>query len=308
MTNNKFDNYGWQEVKYRRNARYNNNLNINENKDRYQVNNKNREIPLTNRFSGIPYFYTNSSEYDDNNDIPEIVPQKNNKGITANKDTQANTNRIFVNKNPERNTLGLPLRNVAEPIGNSYDRYKNGSRKIAILSASISKPIDMIKFNNAIVNGSAIKRSFGGATASMLNYYSHEIINEYKPDTVIIMAGTNNFSKKRHQSAQQIAEEIMQIVETFQRNGIKNILISSIPCRPRFQNKVDIVNDLLQHYAGIYKYEYIDNGCINEKHLLNEGRKDNVHLNKEGINILSNNFITHLNKPSATLPFESIWD
>ena len=166
----------------------------------------------------------------------------------------------------------------------------------------------MIEFNDAIINGNAVKRAFGGATASMLNYYSHELINEYKPNTVIIMAGTNNLSKRRYQMAEEIADEVMQIVKTFRNAGVKKIFVSSVTCRPRYQNKVNKLNELLQHYAGVYGFDYIDNACIVEKHLVKDRRNDSVHLNREGIRILTNNFLAYLNSPPTTLPFASIWN
>ena len=51
-------------------------------------------------------------------------------------------------------------------------------------------------FNNAVENGDAVKRVYGGATASCLNYYAKAIIEDDIPDTIIICAGTNNFTKK----------------------------------------------------------------------------------------------------------------
>ena len=68
--------------------------------------------------------------------------------------------------------------------------------KIAIISDSITKPIGMRRFNKLIVNGDAVKRAHGGATASRLNNISHDIMIEDKPNIVIICAGTNNFTKK----------------------------------------------------------------------------------------------------------------
>ena len=95
--------------------------------------------------------------------------------------------RIYVSEYPERNTIKMPLKNVAKSI--------NKEKKIAIVSASITKPINMNKLNESIVNGYAVKRAFGGATASQLNYYIHATLNEDKPGTVIIDAGTNNLTK-----------------------------------------------------------------------------------------------------------------
>ena len=161
----------------------------------------------------------------------------------------------------------MPLKNVAKSI--------NREKKIAIVSASITKAINMNKLNESIGNGYAVKRAFGGATASRLNYYIHATLNEGKPDTVIIDAGTNNLTKK-NQTAEEITTEIIEIVMTCKSRGVNTIFVSSITCRPLHQIKTNQINEVLKHHAEIYDYEFIDNSCIRNEHL----RKDGVHLNK----------------------------
>ena len=160
----------------------------------------------------------------------------------------------------------------------------------------------MREFNDIVVNGDAIKRAYGGAIAARLNYYAKAIIEDDKPDRIIICAGTNNFTKTM-QSAEEITEEIMDIVNTCRSNCIKQIFVSSITCRPNHQTKVDKVNNLLKYYAGIYKFIYIDNSCIKSEHI----NRDGVHLSKEGVQLLSNNYLAHINSHSLS-PFKSIWD
>ena len=91
----------------------------------------------------------------------------------------------------------------------------------------------------------------------------HPSLNEDKPDTVIISAGTSNFTKKRNQT--------IDIVQTCHKGGVKQVFVSSITCRRYFHEKVNKLNELLQHYAGTYNYEFIDNSCIKEKHLRGDG-------------------------------------
>ena len=91
-------------------------------------------------------------------------------------------------------------------------------------------------------------------------------------------------------------------MKTCKSRGVNTIFVSSITCRPLHQIKINQINEVLKHHAGIYDYEFVDNSCIRNEHL----RKDGVHLNKEGINILANKFLHHLNRPSV--PFYSIWN
>ena len=123
------------------------------------------------------------------------------------------------------------------------------------------------------------------------------------PDTVIINGGTNNLTKT-NQSAEEITEEILDIVDICRKHGVKNILVSSITCRPEFQWKIDDINKLLQDNSVRYSYVFINNGNINENHL----KRDQLHLNHHGTILLTNNFLFHLNRPCVTYPFASIWD
>ena len=161
----------------------------------------------------------------------------------------------------------------------------------------------MNKFNNDVINGNAIKRAYGGATTSRLKYYAKAVTDLDQPDTIIINAGTNNFTKTQ-QTIEDIASEILDIVDISRKGGVQNIFVSSITCRPLYQAKIDGLNRLLKDYAAYYNYTYIDNSRIQESHV----RKDGVHLNQEGISILANNFLYYLNRPYKSFAFTSIWD
>ena len=120
--------------------------------------------------------------------------------------------------------------------------------------------------------------------------------------TIIICAGTNNLTKKK-QSVQDTSKEIIDIAETCRRGGVQTIFISSLTCRPSYQREINEINNLLKYYADIYNFTFIDNGRIQKGHLWKEG----VHLNYEGISILTNNYIAHLNRPSLAR-FHNKWD
>ena len=144
-----------------------------------------------------------------------IIRSKRKKDI----DMVQNVNQIYASNYPERNTLALhkmgklPSYNANQPI------KSRKRKKIAIISDSTTKPIE---FNDSVVNGDAIKRAYGGATAARLKYYAKSIIEDDKPDRIIICAGTNNFTKTI-QSAEEITEEIMDIVNTCRSNCIERI-------------------------------------------------------------------------------------
>ena len=79
-----------------------------------------------------------------------------------------------------------------------------------------------------MVNAHIVKRAHCGATASQLSYYAHATLNEDKPDTIIVSAGTNNLSKRWWQTEEDIVSEVLDIVHTWRRNHVRNICVSSI--------------------------------------------------------------------------------
>ena len=80
------------------------------------------------------------------------------------------------------------------------------------------------------------------------------------------------------------------MVRLCRKNGINNVFISSLVCRPTYQNTIDEVIRILKLNAETHRYIFIDNFNITNKHLY----KDGTHLNKTGLNILANNFLRHL--------------
>ena len=116
----------------------------------------------------------------------------------------------------------LPLNKMGKQASSHEQQLHKSTKrkKIAIISNSMTKPIDMREFNYIVENGDAIKRVYGGAMASRLNYYAKAIIKDDEPDMIIICVGTNNFTKKM-QSAEETTEEIMDIVNTCRSNGIE---------------------------------------------------------------------------------------
>ena len=130
---------------------------------------------------------------------------------TFNKNILKAVSSVYVNNFPEKNIL--PLNNYNQC--NKYEE-KNG-RKIAIVTDSITKPIDMIELNHCLVNGHIVKRAHGGATASQLSYYAHATLNENTPDTIILSAGINNLSKRWWQTEEGIVSEVLGIVHTCRR-------------------------------------------------------------------------------------------
>ena len=106
--------------------------------------------------------------------------------------------------------------------------------------------------------------------------------------------GTKNITKKRTQVAKDIVREILVIVHKCHNNGVNNVLVSGLICRPQYQKMIDEINAILRTNAGLHNYEYITNSNIETCHLWS----DKVHLNKEGTSLLTNHFLNSLNNIS----------
>ena len=153
------------------------------------------------------------------------------------------------------------------------------------------KRIDRREFNQYLRTGTAIKRSYPGATASQLKYYIDEVLNEENIDQIIINIGTNNLSKKQ-QPEEETVKEIIEIVTKCRHNyGINKIFVSGLTYRPRYSKQVNKINTLLRQNAVSHDYKFIGNSNISEKHLW----KDQLHLNDQG----TINFLDSLNRLSG---------
>ena len=148
----------------------------------------------------------------------------------------------------------------------------------------------MQEFNRYLEKGTAIKRSFPGATASRLKYYIEKVPNEENIDRIIINLGTNNLSKK--QSEEEILDEIIKIVSKCHTHGVNEIYVSGLTYRPTYQEQINKINKLLRLNSNHQNFKFIDNSDILERHLW----KDRLHLNDQGTIILARNILDALNK------------
>ena len=199
-------------------------------------------ISISNRFNGIQD--ETDITFDDYHE--EIIPSSVKISSIIQK---RNENRIYVNQNPERNYTKMPVNLITSAM------------KIAIVSSSITKPFDMVEFNELLLNGSAVKRAFGDATASRLNHFMHTTLAEDRPETVIINVGTNSMTKKR-KTAKETASEIIEIVKICKNKDVSKVYVSSTTYRPLHQDKTHHINELLKQNATRYNYSFIDNTDI----------------------------------------------
>ena len=146
----------------------------------------------------------------------------------------------------------------------------------------------MNEFNSYIKVGSASIKVFPGATAKELLHYCVPSLDNLKPEVCILNIGTNSVNKA---DTSTITKDIGNIVKRCHEYGVNKVYVSTVICRPQFQNKVDQLNTSLRAAQVESDYELIENGNIIPYHLW----RDRLHLNNNGIIILARNFLRCIN-------------
>ena len=99
--------------------------------------------------------------------------------------------------------------------------------------------------------------------------------------------GTNSISKN---SPSEIVADIMEIVDISHKHGAKDVYISAITYRPRFEDEIINTNWMVKA-----REIYIEVLFLLRIIILRHIWKDRVHLNDQGTTMLMNNFISAVN-------------
>ena len=129
---------------------------------------------------------------------------------------------------------------------------------------------------------------FNGATVKdMISYCQPSV--ERKPDKIILHAGTNDLSNKEL-SEVKIAESIVQLAKSIEEKGAKVIVSSLIARGDYLETKRKKVNLILADtdMCRDKKFRFVDHPNIEPLQRLNRSK---LHLNREGDNILAENFL-----------------
>ena len=159
---------------------------------------------------------------------------------------------------------------------------------ISIVGDSMLRNVRKQAFNREIRQFSSYVKTFPGATVEHMKSYLEPTIS-MQPDGIIILCGTNNLRKEApHETANKI---IKLAVETKRR--VKNAAVSAIIRRADSEElewKRKQVNKLVEQGLKTSEISFIKHDNIQNGHLDNWG----LHLNTNGSNILTGNFIDFL--------------
>ena len=96
-----------------------------------------------------------------------------------------------------------------------------------MLGTSMEKGIRRNEFNSSLKKGNTRFRSFIRATIKQMETYVEPIIQDDTPDVAILHTGCNDISNK-NMSANDIAEDIINIGRYYKEHNVNNTTISSL--------------------------------------------------------------------------------
>ena len=111
-----------------------------------------------------------------------------------------------------------------------------------------------------------------------------ENIISLKPKAVYLMIGINDFHRGAH--PQQVANNIKQIHNKLEKEGIDVLLQKTIQCQKNKCSYIKEVNELNKIISSIHGYNVIDLGELNSTNGLNSSLTyDGIHLNLNGYKV-----------------------
>ena len=181
----------------------------------------------------------------------------------------------------ENKMLGLPTKGEIRVVfmGNS------------ITQSWLDHSPEFFKKNNYINRGIS-----GQTTPQMLLRFRADVI-DLQPKAVVILAGTNDIAGNTGpMTLEQIAGNMISMVELAKANNIKVVLCSVLPAhdyvwRPGLQpdKKIPELNGMLKAYAKEVNIVYLDyfSAMVDNRNGLPENlSKDGVHPTKEGYSVM----------------------
>ena len=134
------------------------------------------------------------------------------------------------------------------PGNQSYASPTKHSKKTCIVGDSHIQRIKKNLFNNSINEGKAHLNSFSGATINRLDDFTTPILEEDRPDIVIIYVGSNDITHNTINNiyAKGISKRIIDIGKKCLLYGVTEVIISSIFIKRQFK-LTRIIRQVIDH-------------------------------------------------------------
>ena len=198
---------------------------------------------------------------------------------------QKDSQKLKRNESSTSDQIPEGSNNAAE--GDPQKLNRDGPRTTVICGDSMVKNVkswDLKRRSENIENISV--KVFNGATVKdMISYCQPSV--ERKPDKIILHAGTNDLSNKKL-SEVKIAESIVQLAKSIEEKGVKVVVSGLIARGDYLETKRKRVNLILADMCRDERFRFVDHPNIEPLQHLNRSK---LHLNREGDNILAENFL-----------------
>ena len=251
------------------------------NESKTQITNTNEPYFSTNKFAVL--INDSSSSFENEYEKAEVCKRPIRKKDYV-RETRPN---VVINEYPENDKVEYKQPKLV-PGNSTYANISSQGRKILILSDSTLSRLQMKKLNNDINIGRAYRKCFPGATPSEMVHYCLPTLRDDKPDIVVIHTGTNSLFRD---DTQDIANEVLNIVNICRNHGVSEIFVSGITFRKPYLTKIIEFNNYMNSMKLSLDFRYINNDNIYAKDI----GKDNIHLNYSGIGKIANNIINAIN-------------
>ena len=245
-----------------------------------------------------PQSQVNSQEQQAENNIGErkrnVVPGEYTYAyVTERKAIDTKENEIPLASPGQNSKQGRAAASAATNRSRANPRLKDGTRfrkqSISIVGDSMVSKVRRQDLTREVPKYRINVKTFRGARVEHMYSYMEPTI-EMGVDGVIILCGTNNL---RDESPEVVAKKIVNLA-MHASNRVEQVAVSSIVRRTdsiELDQKRKEVNVLLKQLLDQCKIDYIDQDNISTNDLDRWG----LHLNYNGNNILTGNFIDFLN-------------
>ena len=195
----------------------------------------------------------------------------------------------FADRNTKRKTESAKVWNTSQAKNRYCSQRTNKIQNCTeIIGDSIIKDIRGYKVSKACENQEKIfVKSFSGATTDCMNSHACPTIKR-NPKRIILHCGTNDLRSQA--SAENIAEEIIELARAMKTAGNTVFVSSLVVCGDHWNAKVCKVNRFLSWRSQEEDLKFIDNSNITSDHL----NRSLLNLNPEGKRLLANNFLYEL--------------
>ena len=224
------------------------------------------------------------------NDIHQNSTRMQENSINSTSDN--NTNKWLRHLPSETVTYSnLPVHNAQSSIFTCPTLIPRTDLKLLVASSSITKSINIQRFNECFGSGTARIQKWPGGRARHIKNYIGTHLEEENPDILIVQAGGNDLAERDRAPIWDIAKDVVEIGIKARNLGIQEIFIGGVPTRRDQFRHEDLheLNHAISTLCRQHGFVFIDNREIGMGHLY-----DGVHLNTAGTTILASNYLEAL--------------